>query len=459
VNIIRSFILDFKLYEGENGMNLSGYRKYKKIFLLILIGLSVFFVNAWTLRENFYFLFDDIAWIKEVKFDFDIKNFFTLLPAWRYNDRPIRTFFFWILYQLFGLDYTKYYFVTIIWHIVNTYLLLQVAYLVLKESNFEKAFECACVCASFFGVYPKNLMAVYWISGAANDLLCTFFSMLTILFYLHYMKNRKSYFCILGALFTYILAMRSKEAPICLPIIIMLYEFYIAYLQKRKKKIYLGNITLILYMMAYVIRIFTLPAGLTAAGQYEQDFSPITIFNVLLNYIRMYFGLDDGSFTYRLNEYYTTRIGDIGLIIITVIVAVTIVKMYYEKSVERGWGVILLIVMIGFSIAPLLILPNIQHLLYFYFPAIFLSLLFGILIFQGLDFLRVKTRMGRFISPALFTLIISVLLNFTGGAWILRNFWIACGEDALSASKDIHGIDTLPDESHLLGNCETSSQF
>lgn len=417
----------------------------RNMIWIMVTGIAVFSVNAWILRKNFYFLFDDIAWIQEVKYQFDVRNFFHILPASRYNDRPVRTFFFWICYKLFELDYTKYYLVVLIWHIVNTFLLLKIAYEVLKKINFAKAFDCACVCALFFGIYPKNLMAVFWISGAANDLLCAFFSLLTIALYLKYINNRKSCLSVIGFLTAFILAMRSKEAAICLPVIILIYELYMAYYQKTKFKLHFGLVALSGYMILYVIRIFTLPAGLTKEGQYEQNFSIISIFQVLLNYIRMYFGLDDSAFSYKAGEYYT-KIGDIGIVILAFIIAAALIKICRKKNTEYAWGILVLFLMIGLSMAPLLVLPNIQHLLYFYFPAVFLSVLFGVFIFCGWDLLQSKLK---FISPCLFTLIILLILNNTGGAKGLRNSWIHWGEQALSASEDITSIAPLPAGYHL----------
>lgn len=419
--------------------------RYRNIMFLLILGIAVFAVNAWTLRDNFYFLFDDIAWIKEVKYNFDVKNFFTILPNSRYNDRPVRTFFFWVLYQLFELDYMKYYLTVIIWHVVDTYLLFSVAFIVLKRVNYAKAFECACICALVFGMYPKNLMAVFWLAGAANDLLCGFFALLTLLLYLCYMKNRKAYPAVIGALVAYILAMRSKEAAICLPLIILIYECYMIWYEKRKFKVYMGNLLLIGYMVLYLVRIFTLPVGLTGEGQYEQNFSISTIFSVLFNYIRMYFGIDDGAFSYATDRY-STQVGEFGIILVTIIMTIAVIKLVNKKQAEQGGAVIALFLSSGFALAPLLVLPNIQHLLYFYFPAIFLAMLFGMLSFYGLDKLRSKVK---YVYPYVTVLVVLVILNNIGGAAKLRNAWINYGEEALSATEDIKNIEPLDSGYHL----------
>ena len=437
--------------------NRSKIVSYRNVVILLVMGIAVFAVNAWTLQKNFYFLFDDIAWLKEVKFDFDVKHFFTILPQSRYNDRPVRTLFFWVLYQLFGLDYTKYYLTTIIWHILNTYLLFGIIYIVLKRVNYGKSFECAGVIALFFGMYPKNLMAVYWIAGAANDLLCAFFSLIAMLLYLLYAKNHKSYPAMLGALAAYILAMRSKEAAICLPVIILVYEIYMTWYEKRKIKIHAGLLLLIGYMLVYCIRIFTLPVGLTGAGQYEQRFSILAIFSVLLNYIRMYFGIDDSTFSYTINTYYT-KIGEIGIIIVIAILATSMIRLITKKHIEYSWAVLALFAAIGLSLAPLLILPNIQHLLYFYFPAIFLSMLFGGVLFVGLDKLRSKIK---YVWPYAAVLLLLLVLNNIGGAAQLRNVWLGWGAEALSATKDIADIKALDDgyNLYLEGAAEGANVF
>ena len=252
--------------------------------------------------------------------------------------------------------------------------------------------------------------------------------------------------------------MRSKEASICLPVILMIYEVYMAYYNKQRFRLYSGNMLLIGYMLLYLIRIFTLPVGLTGSGQYEQNFSPVTILEVLLNYVRMYFGLDDPSFSYKTGHQYGTQIGDIGIIIMTAIVAVAFTKIFYKKETQRAWGIIALVASIGAALGPLLVLPNIQHLLYFYFPAVFISILFGIILFQGLDLLRHKIR---YVQPYVFVLAVLLLINNIGGAKNLRESWMRWGKEALSATQEILDIESIPAGYHvyLKGASEGANVF
>lgn len=417
------------------------YSKYEVIFF-ILIGIVTFMIGAWTIRDDFYFLFDDIAWLKEVKFNFDVTEFFQILPTSRYNDRPLRTFFFWCIYQMFGLNYTAYYLIVLLWHVVDTYLVLILTFNILelidkRKENVTKSY----ICALFFGIYPKNLMAVYWIAGAANDLLCTFFSLLTMLCYSFYMKNRKAYMAIIGALVFYVCAMRSKEAAICLPLIILIFEYYNSVVKNEKRKVYIGNIILLCYMVIYLVTLLRLPAGLTTDGQYKWDFSPLTIIKVLLNYIRMYFGLDDGSFSYQINDYYT-KLGNVGVVICAIIFSILIARLLLKRDVKKNFGFLLIGIAVGLSMAPLLVLPNIQHLLYFYFPAVFLSMFFGLILYDVATSIFKWKYAGKVTLCALLVLLIWV--NNIGGAKRIRESFIHWGEEALSTVKDIEYIEKVP---------------
>ncbi len=433
----------------------------EKILWLIILGVVTFGVTSWTLRSDFYFLFDDIAWIKVVKFDFDVKSFFHILPTARYNDRPIRTFWFWCLYQIFGMNYTGYYFVTLLWHVVDTYLVFLLSKKIFKlitEKADNTIFYKSILIAAFFGIYPKNLMAVYWLAGAANDLLCAFFSLVAMLCYLQYMQNRKSYASMGSPLVFYICAMRSKEAAICLPLIILLFELYVSFVQHKKIKIHIGSVLLTGYMLIYLVRLLSLPATLTTEGQYKQEFKISTVFNVLLNYIRMYFAWDDGSFSYSINEYYT-KVGNIGILICIMIVIVVISNIMKRNNVNRCVGYIVLFICCGLSLAPLLVLPNIQHMLYFYFPAIFLSILFGLSIYDSATALF-EHRNTKYILIAI-SFSVLVLLNNVGGGRTIRENFIHWGEEALSTVRCIENIEKLPSNTHvyLYGASEGANVF
>lgn len=419
-----------------------------KFATLFLLGFITFIVTSWTLRNNFYFLFDDIAWIKEVKFSFDVKNFFTILPISRYNDRPLRTVWFWCLYQVFGMNYTAYYLIVLLWHVLDTYLIYFLMKKILLQCNYQDYFWKSIIVAFFFGIYPKNLMAVYWLAGAANDLLCTFFCLLAMLCYLKYMEERNRWHIMVLSLVFYIFAMRSKEAAICFPIIILLYELYISVIVNRKKfKLNWGCISLLLYMVMYLVRLFTLPVGLTNAGQYKQDFSILTIIKILLNYIRMYFAWDDGSFSYDINNYYT-KVGNIGIVICFLIIIIVISGLIRKDGRKReNWGIMLLFIVCGLAMAPLLVLPNIQHMLYFYFPSVFLSMLFGISLYEGITYLYNYKFSPQIIL--VMTVVFLVILNNIGGAKIIRENFIRWGEEAKSTVEDIESIEKIPTGTHV----------
>ncbi len=431
-------------------MNANKTNKILRIFMLLTLGVLTFLTTSWTLNKDFYFLFDDVAWLKEVKFSFDIRNFFHILPISRYNDRPLRTLWFYILFNLFELDYTSYYLVTLLWHVLDSYLVFSLSYRVFsitdnilsKRAQFFKSFLISLL----FGIYPKNIMAVYWLAGAANDLLCGFFSLLSMQFYINYIKNRKAWFSVLISLFCYICAMRSKEAAIGLPIIILLFETYILWEGKKRFKIFLGNVVLLLYMVIYLIKIFTLPATLTTEGQYKQEFDIGTVFRVLLNYIRMYFALDDGSFSYRVGEY-TTKVGNIGIVICTAILVILLSNLYRKKAVKESVGVIVLFLCTGIALAPLLVLPNIQHMLYFYFPAFFLSMFWGICFYETTSYL-LKLKYSDIIISCIAVALLAYANN-TGGAKQIRMNFEQWGREAKSTVSDIEGIETLPSNTTL----------
>lgn len=138
-------------------------QQYINMITIMLICFFVFLICAWSLTNDHYFLWDDISHLRNAKFTFDIKNWFTVFPVSRYNDRPLRDMFFYILYHAFGLQYEYYYFVCIIIHLINVVLL----YEVVKNSTESLSIEpytCRII-AAFSSLMWGGIRKILWLSG------------------------------------------------------------------------------------------------------------------------------------------------------------------------------------------------------------------------------------------------------------------------------------------------------
>lgn len=256
-----------------------------------------------------------------------------------------------------------------------------------------------------------------------------------------YKGRLSSLFCIMF----YILAMRSKEATVFLPIIFLLFALYSDWYNSSelKRKLSWCDMGLLLYMTVYIVRLFSFPNW--EGTEYEQSFSPLFIMKGIINYVRLYFGLDDSNFSYDLENYYT-KLGNVGVVLLIIfLIAGIIFFCANRKSRPLIAGIFLMFIMTGLAIAPVLTLER-QHQLYIYYPAIFLSVIWGILLYGTMHLLKGKINNIQNVFLGLLFCVgcLLVMINYTGSARILHNMVLLIGQESKSAVKDIEAIERVP---------------
>lgn len=134
--------------------------------------------------------------------------------------RPMVNVFWTIGYNLFGFESEGFHILMIALHAANTILLFSL----LKYLPFlppEKRKWFALVAATIFAVLPNHSEPVIWIASA-NDLLATFFSLLSLYFLTRILGAQKGiskilFFCL--SLLVFGVALLSKESSFTLPLI------------------------------------------------------------------------------------------------------------------------------------------------------------------------------------------------------------------------------------------------
>ena len=86
--------------------------------------------------------------------------------------------------QLFGLRAAGHHLTSLLLHAANTVLLFPLLFRRMTGATWRSAFV-----AALFAVHPLHVEPVAWVSDR-KDILCAFFSMLALLTYLCYAKNR-----------------------------------------------------------------------------------------------------------------------------------------------------------------------------------------------------------------------------------------------------------------------------
>jgi len=203
--------------------NVFASRRFNLIALALIAGL-VLIAYSNTFTASFHF--DDNPSIVEnptIK-HVTSENIGTLLSG----VRPVVYLSLMLNYALSGMNVTGYHIFNIAVHIANSIfvylLMLWTLNLPACEAKYRgKAQRMAVFGALLFAVHPVQTEAVTYII-TRTELLATFFYLGTFLLFIKGARtNRSSYY--IGAFFTAVLAMGSKEWAVTLPALLMIYDY------------------------------------------------------------------------------------------------------------------------------------------------------------------------------------------------------------------------------------------
>jgi tetratricopeptide (TPR) repeat protein len=187
----------------------------------VLIGLAVTAIYAQT-RTFGFVAYDDDQYVyanRHVTAGLSTAGFGWALTTFHYaNWHPVT----WISYmadeRLFGGAPGAMHLVNVAIHMSSAVLLL-FTLARLTRRRWESAFVSA-----IFAVHPLHVESVAWISER-KDVLCTFFSILTVLLYARYLERRSigRYSAMLAA---FALSLMSKSMAVTLPFLLLLLDYW-----------------------------------------------------------------------------------------------------------------------------------------------------------------------------------------------------------------------------------------
>lgn len=194
----------------------------------VLIGIFIIILTFTVYRQivnHDFITFDDGIYVTD---NVDVKNGITLrgiLWAFSIIEKRVNTYWHpltWLSHmldcQLFGLDAGMHHLTNLILHIANAILLFY--FLNLATGSIHRS----ALVAFIFAVHPVNVESVAWIAERKN-VLSTFFCMLTMIFYVYYVK-RPSIQKYLAALFLYFMGLLAKPMLVTLPFIFILLDYW-----------------------------------------------------------------------------------------------------------------------------------------------------------------------------------------------------------------------------------------
>ena len=167
---------------------------------------------------KFYFFADDFNFLYRAKYHFSFYNVFIYQFFHGFFYRPIAEgCLYGFFYSLFGINPIGFRAVIICVLLLNVLLVYELSLLITKRRYI------ACAACIFYVTRVALALAVLWIAAGFEELACTFFILLTILFYLLHLGNN-SRFLYLAGIMTALLAQLSKESAIVIPLVIVMIE-------------------------------------------------------------------------------------------------------------------------------------------------------------------------------------------------------------------------------------------
>lgn len=192
---------------------------------LIAIGLIVllgFVIYANSLDGEF--LWDDYHLVKNNTYIRDwssVLNIFTQhvgagASRMYHFYRPVQIFSYALDYSLWGSNVIGYHLTNVILHILVALSLYWLITILFGDRRLS------LITSLFFIAHPIHTEAISYISGRP-DPLAALFLLLTLIFYIKDLGEKKTLYLVLGA-FSYSLALLSREASLILPLLLLLYH-------------------------------------------------------------------------------------------------------------------------------------------------------------------------------------------------------------------------------------------
>jgi len=190
-------------------------------WISLFILLSILAVYG-QLHDYQFITLDDPTYVKEnphIREGLTLNGmYWSLTSVYSSNWHPLSWLSHMIDVELYGMDAGRHHMTNIIFHILNSLLLLYT--LIRFTGNLWQS----SVVAALFALHPINMEVVAWVSQR-KTLLCFFFWLLALWSYQGYVK-RPGMGRYLSALLFFIFGMMSKQAIVVFPLVLMLLDYW-----------------------------------------------------------------------------------------------------------------------------------------------------------------------------------------------------------------------------------------
>jgi tetratricopeptide (TPR) repeat protein len=196
--------------------------KNKQIILIYLLLTAGALIAFWQVGQCDFVLYDDATYVFE---NTNIQSGITpqairwaITTGYAANWHPMTWLSHMFDVQLFGLQPRWHHLTNLLFHIANT-LLLFFVFNRMTKAPWKSAFV-----AALFALHPLHVESVAWVAER-KDVLSTFFWMLTMCAYVHYVEHPRlrSY---LAALAFLALGLMAKPMLVTLPFVLLLLDYW-----------------------------------------------------------------------------------------------------------------------------------------------------------------------------------------------------------------------------------------
>lgn len=208
--------------------------KNLKIFLVAVICVIVVIAfmpcldNGFTDYDDDVYVYNNLL-IRSLSLN-NLKSIFTDFSVGNYL--PLTILSHAIEYQFWELNPKGYHVVNLSLHVCNSILVFIFILLITKNTSIS------FLASLFFSIHPLRVETVAWIADR-KDLLCTFFYLSSLIFYIKYKSLGRKNFFVLSIIFC-ILSLFSKGSAISLPFVLLLVDYFLGY--KIDKKMFAEKI-------------------------------------------------------------------------------------------------------------------------------------------------------------------------------------------------------------------------
>lgn len=201
-----------------------------KLFVCLLLVLTVVLVYFPVLKNDFLYLWDD-QWVAinyYTQGGFNMNNLWRILTEFYHGQyAPLNELNYLVLYTAFGYNPFWFHLASLLWHVANVVLVYLLINRLLVYSHLAEGKSrqwIAFLTAFLFGIHPLTVESTAWIS-ASKVLIYTFYYLLALLAYLQYLQTNKARYY-MATLVLFCCSFLGKEQAVTMPLCLILIDWF-----------------------------------------------------------------------------------------------------------------------------------------------------------------------------------------------------------------------------------------